>query len=108
LEDKEGNLWIGTSDRGAIKRHSRPVDEEFRFETISKTQGMISDYVTSMYSDRAGDLWFGTDKGVSKYDGESFQHIYLGAYLTFGYIEDIFEDSRGAMWFVTTNDGGSE
>ena len=104
LEDGEGNLWFGT-DRGIMKYDSRSDDASFRFQPITKAHGLISNYVTSILSDRAGGLWFGTDKGVSKYDGENFQNISLEEYLSFGLIESVFEDSKGAMWFTTTNDG---
>ena len=96
LEDSTGNLWFGTYE-GVMKN-----DESQR---ITRAHGLISNYVTSILSDRAGNLWFGTDKGVSKYDGTNFQNIPLEEYLTFGSIDTIFEDSKGAMWFITTNGG---
>ena len=104
LEDKDGELWFGT-DKGIMKYNSHSREGTFRFQPITKAHGLISNYVTAILSDRAGHLWFGTNKGVSKYDGENFQNISLDQYLTFGFIETIFEDSNGTMWFVTTNDG---
>ena len=103
-EDEEGNLWFGT-DRGVVKveKHSRV--EPPRFTVLTKAHGLISNYVTAICVDGAGHCWFGTDKGVSKYDGANFQNLFLKDDTTFGFIETIFADSKGDMWFVTTNEG---
>ena len=102
LEDNEGNLWFGTYEGVMKKYNSSPIEES---QQITKAHGLISNTVKSILLDRAGNLWFGTDEGVSKYDGTNFQNIQLKEYLTFGFIDTIFEDSKGTMWFITTNDG---
>ena len=105
LEDREGNLWLGTTDRGVIKYDIHTEDPTARFQNISKDEGLISNYVTAILSDRDGNLWFGTDKGIAKYDGENIQNIFLEEYLTLGGVESIFEGRKGNMWFITAGNG---
>jgi ligand-binding sensor domain-containing protein len=103
-EDGNGVIWFGT-DRGVMSYDGRSAIDSLRFQKITKAHGLISNYVTSILVDGSGHLWFGTDKGVSKFDGENFQNIPLEQYITFGYVKTIYGDSKGTMWFVTTNDG---
>jgi signal transduction histidine kinase len=77
------------------------------FSAITEDDGLISNNVSSIYVDAGGNLWFGTNRGVSKYDGENFQNIPLD-YLIRPTVHTIFEDSKGSMWFVTTHYGVSK
>ncbi|MCX6312891.1 MAG: hypothetical protein NT084_14805 [Bacteroidetes bacterium] len=45
------------------------------FSSFSKLQGLKHDAIRCMLQDKSGNLWFGTDGGVSKYDGKSFTHF---------------------------------
>ncbi|MFD2148285.1 ligand-binding sensor domain-containing protein [Mucilaginibacter antarcticus] len=74
-----------------------------------------------MYEDKAGNIWFGTDAGASRYDGKIFQTVKMKEGLdTKGApsdsthvstyedelwrqndINDIFEDKTGKLWFST-------
>ena len=100
LEDSKGVLWLVT-DKGVTRYDSR--QESPNFQTITKADGLISSNFSSILLDKGGNLWFGAREGVSKYDGENFQNIPLD--LTLGTIHTVFEDSKGVMWFVTTQDG---
>jgi ligand-binding sensor domain-containing protein len=64
--DKKGDLWIGTVDAGLWKYNGSTL----RNYTIK--DGLISNSILSVFCDNMGNLWIGTDKGVSKYDGKSF------------------------------------
>jgi ligand-binding sensor domain-containing protein len=35
-------------------------------------QGLCSDHINCMLEDKTGILWFGTNGGITKYDGEAF------------------------------------
>ncbi|MBT4500315.1 MAG: hypothetical protein HOC74_21490, partial [Gemmatimonadetes bacterium] len=65
LEDREGQLWIGTE--GGVSRY----DGE-RFVTYTTQDGLPNNRVVSLLEDQEGQLWIGTEGGVSRYDGERF------------------------------------
>jgi ligand-binding sensor domain-containing protein/signal transduction histidine kinase len=103
LEDNKGHLWFGTEDKGLIRYDIHPTEGTPRFVAMTEANGLISNKIVTIFMDRSWNLWFGTDEGVSKYDGENFQRFPLN--LTLGAVHTIFEDSKGDIWFITTNDG---
>lgn len=104
VEDDDASLWLG-SDKGVARIDSRVVDGFSVIQVMEKEDGLISNYVKSMLLDREGHLWMGTDKGASKYDGENFQNIRLDEDLTLGFVENIFEDRQGSIYFITSRSG---
>jgi signal transduction histidine kinase/ligand-binding sensor domain-containing protein len=66
-----------------------------------------------MYQDREGFMWFGTDRGVSRYDGTAFITFTVADGLGSNFVRRVFQDEGGTMWFglieggVTAFDGSS-
>jgi ligand-binding sensor domain-containing protein/anti-sigma regulatory factor (Ser/Thr protein kinase) len=65
-QDKHGSIWIG-NDHPGLFRYNQSTDH---FETISgknsERRGLEYNYVfQSISEDRDGNLWLGTDKGIS-------------------------------------------
>ena len=52
--------------------------------------------------DKFGNLWFGTDGGVSKYDGKSFTNFTKAQGLANNGVFSITEDKSGNLWFGTS------
>ncbi|HET9798450.1 MAG TPA: two-component regulator propeller domain-containing protein, partial [Gemmatimonadaceae bacterium] len=51
--------------------------QELRFRQLTPDDGLSSSYVQSIFQDRRGFFWFGTDKGLDRYDGytvHSYRH----------------------------------
>jgi ligand-binding sensor domain-containing protein/signal transduction histidine kinase len=103
LEDKSGNIWFGTLDRGVSK-----YDGE-SFVHFTEAAGLGNNTVWSILEDKSGNLWFGTrGGGVSKYDGESFVHFTEAAGLSNNSVRSILEDKSGNIWFGTEGGGVSK
>ncbi len=51
--------------------HAQPQATLFR--RLSVEHGLPSPYVTTIYQDSKGFMWFGTDAGLCRYDGQSFK-----------------------------------
>jgi signal transduction histidine kinase/ligand-binding sensor domain-containing protein len=66
-KDENGILWIGTGEGGI--EHFDPATETFIHYT--KENGLISDTVYCIQGDLKGNLWIGTDLGVTKFDRKS-------------------------------------
>lgn len=63
IEDREGNLWLGTLGGGLLRL--RP----HRVTTLSKTDGLPSDEILSVNEDAAGNAWVSTQPGLSRISG---------------------------------------
>lgn len=104
IEDKSGNLWLGTNGAGLSKYN--PSDSLFSgaesFTNFSSAQGLAYDYVYSIKQDRDGDFWFGTlGQGISRFDGQSFINLSTAHGLANDAILSIFQDKIGNLWFGT-------
>ena len=54
-----------------------------------------------IYEDKAGNIWFGTGGGASRYDGKSFQNFTTKDGLPNNDVNTIMEDKTGKLWFGT-------
>ena len=57
--------------------------------------------VHAIYRDTGGVLWFGTEGGVSRYDGDEFTTFTTQDGLAHNRIHAIYPDPDGAVWFGT-------
>ncbi|HOY48129.1 MAG TPA: two-component regulator propeller domain-containing protein [Flavobacteriales bacterium] len=94
LEDKKGNIWIGTDGGGVSKYDGKS------FTHFTEKEGLASNAVFDILEDRKGNLWFGTRTGgVTKYDGKYFSNYSLQEGLGNNEVYSIYEDKRGDIWF---------
>jgi diguanylate cyclase (GGDEF)-like protein len=96
-EDRQGRLWIGSWLGLTVYEagHFR------RFREIER----ISSTVFSIEESRSGDLFFGTARGVVRYDGRDLHPLGQAQGLRPGYIRDLVEDRSGALW-IAIDEGG--
>lgn len=69
LEDKEGNLWFGTTENGLYRYDGKS------FRQFLMADGLLSNSISSLLEDSTGKIWIGSDKGLCSYDGKSFTPI---------------------------------
>jgi len=75
-----------------------------RWKNYSHQDGLPSDNVTAVFQATDGALWFGTDNGASRFDGQQFSKVTAEVGLpSGGLITAIDEDGEGRMWFGTGN-----
>ena len=81
--------------------------EVIRFEHLTVEDGLAHNNVETILHDRLGFMWFGTQDGLSKYDGYTFttykhdQHEPTS--LSHNWVHDIYEDRDGILWIATDN-----
>jgi signal transduction histidine kinase/ligand-binding sensor domain-containing protein len=72
------------------------------FKHLTVKDGLSQSSVHAIYKDRMGFMWFGTDLGLNKYDGNRFTVYKYDATDSFSissnYILAIHEDSYGSLW----------
>ncbi|MEO1410380.1 MAG: histidine kinase [Bacteroidota bacterium] len=63
--------------------------------------GLPSSETYMVIQDRQGYLWFATDRGVARYDGQQFQCYSIQDGLTDNSVLGLHEDQWGRIWFFT-------
>ncbi len=100
LEDQSGNLWFATGSHGAIRYDYQSKHSE---AFTAKKSGLASNNIMSMLEDSHGILWFGTNRGINRYDRQGFKHFPKVEDTTLGSVRAILEDSDENLWFGTQN-----
>lgn len=76
--------------------------EDYIFAHVDVTNGLSNNYITGIYKDTRGYMWFGTVAGLNRYDGYQFRVFRHDARdphsIVDNYIEQIFEGPGGRMW----------
>ena len=98
----EKNAWIGTEDRGAYLFEGQEFRKRFTFENTSG--GLRSNRVLATFIDREGVVWFGTDKGVSRYDSQSPRNERISEDVQSNFVRTLFQSSDGTE-YAGTNKG---
>ncbi len=85
-------LWIGTDGRG-IFRVSREKVQRFTFDGTAG--GLRSDHVYAIFVDREGVIWFGTDRGVCRYDPHAPRVEKVGDSSDSDFVRALYQTSNG-------------
>ena len=113
LEDSQQQLDISVAPVDGMQTPFGPVVDRVRgpgtrrglWQGFSSSDGLPSDVVYAMYQDTEGSLWFGTDRGVCRFDGRIFRTFDTGSGLADNVILSIGQDEQGDMWFGTLGHG---
>jgi len=71
------------------------------YKNYSIKDGLPSQIIYCAIQDNDGYMWFGTDAGVSRFDGQEFKNFTVRDGLTDNDILKIYKDSKGRLWFLT-------
>ncbi len=67
------------------------------------SHGLLTNSNYSLMIDHHGRLWFGSDKGVTCYNGSTFKSYTVSDGLSDNTVIRCFEDSKGRIWFLHVN-----
>ncbi|MBC7850618.1 MAG: response regulator [Chitinophagaceae bacterium] len=62
-EDKEGNVWIGTTSEG-LNKYDRKTDKFVRFTVEDPKNHISSNNLESLFTDHEGNIWIGSAEGT--------------------------------------------
>jgi len=101
----DSTLWFGTAGGGVVSY--RPEEE---WHTFTQRDGLADDYVRALCQAQDGALWLGTSKGVSRFDGHSWQ-LFTSQSTNGGLPGDevryIWCAPDGSLWFATDQGAAS-
>ena len=61
LRDRNGSLWIGTSDRGLLHVH------QGRTDVFAQSDGLSGEGIQTLFEDRENNIWVGTTNGLDRF-----------------------------------------
>ena len=88
-----GDLWIGTGWGGVFRLRGNQLDR------LARSPRKL--YVRSIYRSTDGTLWFGSNEGIFRSDGESFEKV-----LDMPWVLTLTSDTDGNLWFAHGWAGG--
>lgn len=71
-QDKKGNLWLAHNEGPANVNFALYSYDGKTFTKIIEQNKPDNPVIFGIMEDKAGNIWFGTAKGVCRYDGKSF------------------------------------
>jgi len=95
--DRDGNLWaVGN---GGVVRWD-PTDGTYTKYTVD--DGLATNSVQSIAVAPDGALWFGTQKGISRFEGDAWITYTTDDGLADNDVQSIAVVPDGALWFATS------
>lgn len=78
--------------------------QELPLQLYTANDGLANSEVTAIFQDEKGYIWFGTNGGISCYDGISFKTLSTRNGLVYNAVLDFAQDGNGDLW-IATRDG---
>ena len=98
FQDSKGNYWFGSLQEGVA------VYNGHAFSYFSTNEGLTDNQIHSIQEDKNGIIWFETQKGVSRYDGQSLKSQSIEE---IGTIPGNWMKSDHDLWFASGNKEGA-
>jgi ligand-binding sensor domain-containing protein/signal transduction histidine kinase len=98
LEDRVGDLWLGTNGGGLVRR----TKDGFRLYTTQ--DGLADNFVSSLAEDDEGNVWIGTGAGLNRFRAGQFDVFSTREGLPSDGVQALATDGRGGLW-IGTNRG---
>jgi two-component system sensor histidine kinase ChiS len=105
LKDREGNLWIGTTN--GLSKYL-PETDNFKNYLFDKNDVLgDKNYVNDLFEDSQSNMWVATKGGgliLFNKHADTFECFTIDNGLSNNSIASILEDDRSNLWLATSND----
>lgn len=96
LDGDDNGMWAGTERSGLFHIENSKLKENFTFENTSG--GLRSDTIFTLFTDREGVIWAGTNRGVSRYDPQGPFQENVSDIANSNFIRTLFRASDGKIY----------
>jgi signal transduction histidine kinase len=97
-----GDVWAATDGRGVFLFSGAKKVQRFTFDGTAG--GLRSDHVYAIFQDREEVVWFGTDRGVCRYDPNAPRVEQVGSSSQSNFVRVLFQTADGTV-LCGTNQG---
>jgi diguanylate cyclase (GGDEF)-like protein len=94
--DSESSLWMGTVNRGILRYGRRGL------ESLDAKAGLPNNRVSSLFNDREGNIWAGTNAGLVRFADTPFVTYDSYQGLTDNYVRAVAQTSDGSVMIGTS------
>lgn len=108
FKDSKENIWIGTDEGVFILKKGVNRITEFDYTNSSDFRYLLkTNVIKDIIEDRLGHMWFATQFGLYRYDGNRITSYWADNETDYGLCDDevnvLFEDADGLIWIGTNN-----
>lgn len=98
----DNGVWVGTKDKGVYLFQGGNEVTHFTFENTSG--GLRSNQIFDIFTDREGVIWFGTDKGICRFDTKGPFNYLFSEDSDSNYVRALFQANNDKV-YAGTNKG---
>ncbi|MBV8436106.1 MAG: hypothetical protein JOY95_01160 [Silvibacterium sp.] len=104
-EDSRGIIWLGTESSGLLRFDPRTERFQLYQHQFRDPHSLSDNRVNSIYFDRTGTMWVGTQEGLDRFEEKSASFISFSRRdgLPGNVVSCILQDDRGHLWMSTEN-----
>src|ERR1700677_2359089 len=95
FRDRNGSLWIGTTDGGLLHVH------QGRTDVFTQSDGLSGDYINKFFEDREGNVWVATVNGLDRFRDFAVPTISLRQGLSTAVVWSVLGARDGSVWLGT-------
>jgi signal transduction histidine kinase/ligand-binding sensor domain-containing protein len=95
LRGRDGNLWIGTEDRGLVHVQRGKTD------VFTQADGLSGDLIQALFIDRENTIWVATDGGLDRFREFAVPTLSLSQGLSNASVLSVLADRDGSVWLST-------
>lgn len=100
--DSRGNIWTATNKGLYVYDRDYSLTAQYAVK-----DGLPHDFMTFIFEDSKGVMWFGGHGGLSRFENGVFKNYTKAHGLVGNYVRTIYEDADGTFWIGTYDEGMS-
>jgi len=104
-EDEDGTLWVASYGGGVYYFNDKTKEKGRLLYAAGKPDGLLENYINSLYQSRNKDIWLSTEHGLSRYNPvtKKFTNYRMEDGLPDNQVFRVLEDNSGNLWVSTSH-----